>query len=65
MTNHIRSAHGYQGPRAYDFDLPRTREELAEELGISPNRVGQLERRALAKLRAEAERRGLKLEDLL
>jgi DNA-directed RNA polymerase sigma subunit (sigma70/sigma32) len=47
------------------IELAVTREEVARRLGLSVERIGQLERRALAKMRAEAERRGLRLEDLL
>lgn len=39
--------------------------EIAEKLGITRSRVSQLEKRAMRKLRDEAERRGIKLEDIL
>lgn len=40
-------------------------EACAQRLGVSLTRIGQLERRALAKVRAVAEQRGLELQDLL
>ncbi len=46
-------------------DYSRTLGEVARELGISPERVRQLENRALAKARAILERHGYRLEDLL
>ena len=41
-----------------------TLEEVATELGISRQRVRQIERAALRKLRFELEQRGLSFEDL-
>lgn len=40
-------------------------ETVAAELGVSHQRVSAIERKALAKLRAELERRGLSFSDLL
>jgi DNA-directed RNA polymerase sigma subunit (sigma70/sigma32) len=40
-------------------------EVVAAELGVSTQRVSYLERRALAKLRLELERRGMTFSDLL
>lgn len=42
-----------------------TQAEIAERLGMSKARVGQIERRAMTKLRKLAEKRGIRLEDLL
>jgi DNA-directed RNA polymerase specialized sigma24 family protein len=42
-----------------------TQQEVADALGISKTQVANIERRALAKLRAECERRGWTLESLL
>ncbi len=42
-----------------------THDEIAAELGVTRQRVQQLERRALAKCRRECERRGLALADLV
>ena len=48
-----------------NIELSVTREQIAERLGLSVERIGQLERRALEKMRRAADERGLKLEDLL
>ena len=40
-------------------------ETVAAELGVSHQRVSAIERKALAKLRAELKRRGLTFSDLL
>ena len=47
------------------LELSMSREDVAARLGVTPERVGQLERRALGKMRAAAKQRGLRLEDLL
>ena len=39
--------------------------EITAELGVSRQRVLAIEKRALAKLKAELERRGLSLDDLI
>ena len=43
----------------------RTHREIADELGVSRQRVWQVERSAMAKLRRGLEERGYALEDLL
>lgn len=43
----------------------RSAQALADELGVSAQRVSQIEARAAAKVRAAAELRGLSLQDLL
>jgi hypothetical protein len=42
-----------------------TTEQVAAALGVSKQRVAEIERSALAKLRAWLARRGLSLEDLM
>jgi DNA-directed RNA polymerase sigma subunit (sigma70/sigma32) len=42
-----------------------TYREIADRLGLSHARIQQIEARALAKMRKAAEKRGLRLEDVL
>ena len=42
-----------------------SRKAIAVELGCSQQRIGEIETRALRKLRAALEARGFRLEDLL
>ena len=42
-----------------------SRQAIAVELGCSQQRIGEIEQRALGKLRAALEARGFRLEDLL
>jgi DNA-directed RNA polymerase sigma subunit (sigma70/sigma32) len=51
------------GMKFYDFAM--TLEEIGQELGISRERVRQLEARALTKARVILRRRGYTLQDLL
>jgi DNA-directed RNA polymerase sigma subunit (sigma70/sigma32) len=46
-------------------DREVTNREIAEELGLTTQRVQQIETRALAKLRKLLEEQGLKLEDFI
>ena len=50
-----------QRERGYAMSL----EEVAAIMGISQQRVGQIERKALAKLRAEAAKRNFSFESML
>jgi hypothetical protein len=50
-----------EGPKT----LHLRREEIAQELGVTRERVRQIERRALEKCRVWCDRRGYRLEDLL
>lgn len=47
------------------YDYAKSLEEVSQELGISRERVRQLENRALAKAKQILERRGYTLQDLL
>ncbi len=49
--------------KSYEYAM--TLEEISQELGVSRERVRQLENRALGKARAILERHGYRLEDLL
>ncbi len=46
------------------LELAMTQDEIAVRLGLTSSRVGQLERRALSKMRAEAKRLGICFEEL-
>lgn len=46
------------------IEVAMSHEEIAVRLGVTASRVGQLERRALSKMRTEAERRGLNFKEL-
>jgi DNA-directed RNA polymerase specialized sigma subunit len=46
-----------------EFDM--TQQEVADHLGIERSYAGCIEQRAKAKFKAELEKRGYKLEDLL
>jgi len=61
MTNRYRKRDA--GLNAGDYAL--TLGEIAQELGITCERVRQLETRALAKAKTILERRGFTLQDLL
>lgn len=42
-----------------------TQDEVAESFGVSRNYIQQIEKRAMEKVRAELQKRGLKKQDLL
>lgn len=42
-----------------------TQDEVAESFGVSRNYIQQIEKRAMEKVRAELEKRGIKKEDYL
>jgi DNA-directed RNA polymerase sigma subunit (sigma70/sigma32) len=46
-------------------EMAMSQREVAAVLGVSYERIGQIERRALRKLRAECERRGWDMNALL
>lgn len=59
MSSHKREA----GLKFCDFAM--TLDEIGRELGISRERVRQLEKRALTKAQALLQKRGFTLQDLL
>ena len=54
-----------QGTSLDETHFARSLGEIAAELGVTRQRVLAIEKRALAKLQAELERRGLSLDDLI
>jgi len=49
---------------AYYFETVMTLDQVAEAMGVSRQRIQQIERRALSKLRREALKRGITPGDL-
>lgn len=55
----------YRGERIKPAPTVLSYVEIAQEMGITPQSVRALEQKALAKLRAAAAARGLRLDDVL